>query len=123
LQDLVHNGYHHFARHALVERQQAMLPPFSFQALFRAEANYPTYPQKFLQMLASIQCEGCEFAGPVPAAMEKKAGKFRYHLIIQAKSRKTLHKALWLLLNQIPQNPWHTKVRWNLDIDPIDLNW
>jgi primosomal protein N' (replication factor Y) len=123
LQDLVHNGYHHFARHALVERQQAMLPPFSFQALFRAEANYPSYPQKFLQMLASIQCEGCEFAGPVPAAMEKKAGKFRYHLIIQAKSRKTLHKALWLLLNQIPQNPWHTKVRWNLDIDPIDLNW
>ena len=123
LQDLVHNGYHHFARQALVERQQAMLPPFSFQALFRAEANYPSYPNHFLQTLADIELDGCEFAGPVPAAMEKKAGKFRYHLIIQAKSRKTLHKALWQLLSHIPQNPWQAKVRWNLDIDPIDLNW
>lgn len=123
LQDLVHNGYHHFARQALAERKQALLPPFSFQALFRAEANYPSYPNKFLQVLADTHCEGCEFAGPVPAAMEKKAGKFRYHLIIQAKSRKTLHKALWQLLANTPQNPWQGKVRWNLDIDPIDLNW
>ena len=34
LQDLVNNGYQHFAKQALIERQQAMLPPFSFQALF-----------------------------------------------------------------------------------------
>jgi primosomal protein N' (replication factor Y) len=123
LQDLVHNGYHHFAHQALTERKQALLPPFTFQALLRADANYPSYPEKFLRALTQQSLQGCEFAGPVPAAMEKKAGKFRYHLIIQARSRKNLHRAILQLLAQIPSNEWQGKVRWSLDIDPIDLNW
>jgi len=123
LQDLVHNGYQHFAKQALVERKQALLPPFSFQALFRAEASYPSYPEKFLRVLTELEIINCQFAGPVPAAMEKKAGKFRYHLILQAKSRKELHLAILQLLAAIPNNEWQSKVRWSLDIDPIDLNW
>lgn len=123
LQDLVHNGYHHFAHQALIERSQALLPPFSYQALIRAEANYPSYPEKFLRALTEQPLINCEFAGPVPAAMEKKAGKFRYHLIIQAKTRKSLHFAIQQLLIQTPQNEWLNKVRWSLDVDPIDLNW
>ena len=123
LQDLVHNGYQHFAKQALIERKQALLPPFSFQALIRAEANYPSYPEKFLRTLTEQRLTNCEFAGPLPAAMEKKAGKFRYHLILQSKSRKELHIAILQLLNAIPNNEWQHKVRWSLDIDPIDLNW
>lgn len=123
LQDLVHNGYQHFAKQALVERKQAMLPPFSYQALFRAEANYPSYPEKFLRLLTEISVEDCQFAGPIPAAMEKKAGKFRYHLIIQAKSRKALHLAVLQLITCIPNNEWQGKVRWSVDIDPVDLSW
>jgi len=123
LQDLVHNGYHHFAHQALIERKQALLPPFSFQALLRAEANYPSYPEKFLRTLTEHPIADCEFAGPVPAAMEKKAGKFRYHLIIQSKSRKHLHSAILQLLMKITTNEWQKKVRWSLDVDPIDLNW
>jgi len=123
LQEIVNNGYQHFAKQALIERKQALLPPFSFQALIRAEANYPSYPEKFLRTLSEQSLEQCEFAGPVPAAMEKKAGKFRYHLIIQAKSRKYLHLALAQILTKIPNNEWQGKVRWSLDVDPIDLNW
>lgn len=123
LQDLVNNGYQHFAKEALIERKQARLPPFSFQALIRAEANYPSYPEKFLRSLTEQTLINCEFAGPVPAAMEKKAGKFRYHLILQSKSRKELHLAILQLLRLIPSNEWQSKVRWSLDIDPIDLNW
>lgn len=123
LQDLVHNGYKHFAEYALSERKQAFLPPFGFQALFRAEANFPSYPDKFLRALCTSSFEGCEFAGPVPAAMEKRAGKYRYHLIVQAKSRKLLHQAIWQLLQEIPKNEWQSKVRWSVDIDPIDLSW
>jgi primosomal protein N' (replication factor Y) len=123
LQDLVHNGYHHFAQQALTERQQAMLPPFTYQALLRAEANYASYPEKFLQVLTQYPIEGCQFAGPIPAAMEKKAGKYRFHLIVQAKSRKHLHTAILQLLTQITENEWLPKVRWSIDIDPIDLTW
>lgn len=123
LQDLVHNGYQHFAKEALSERKQARLPPFSYQALLRAEANYPSYPEKFLRELTESTFDNCQFAGPVPAAMEKKAGKFRYHLILQAKSRKDLHMAILTILKMIPNNEWQSKVRWSLDIDPIDLSW
>lgn len=123
LQDLVNNGYPHFAKYALTERKQALLPPFSYQALFRAEANYPSYPEKFLRALTEVAFEGCQFAGPVPAAMEKKAGKYRYHLIIQAKSRKELHTAVHRLIHHISQNEWQKKVRWTVDIDPLDLSW
>jgi primosomal protein N' (replication factor Y) len=123
LQEIVHNGYQHFAQQALIERKQALLPPFSFQALIRAEANYPSYPEKFLRALTEHPLHQCEFAGPVPAAMEKKAGKYRYHLIIQSKSRKLLHQAITQLVMKIPEIEWQSKVRWSLDIDPIDLNW
>jgi primosomal protein N' (replication factor Y) len=123
LQDLVHNGYNHFAQYALTERSQANLPPFGFQALFRADANYPSYPDKFLRALTKNSYEGCELLGPVPAAMEKRAGKYRFHLIVQARSRKLLHQAVWRMLQTIPKNEWQNKVRWSVDIDPIDLNW
>ncbi|NQZ23697.1 MAG: primosomal protein N' [Colwellia sp.] len=123
LQDLVNNGYPHFAKYALTERKQALLPPFSYQALFRAEANYPSYPEKFLRSLTEFSFQGCQFAGPVPAAMEKKAGKYRYHLIVQAKSRKELHLAIYQLIHHISQNEWQKKVRWTVDIDPLDLSW
>ncbi|WDE04696.1 primosomal protein N' [Thalassomonas viridans] len=123
LQDLVHNGYHHFARQALVERRQAALPPFSFQALIRAEANYPSYPDKFLRALSDTELQGCEFAGPMPAAMEKKAGKYRFHLIVQSKSRKLLHFGITSLIAATGDNEWQKKVRWSVDIDPQDLSW
>jgi primosomal protein N' (replication factor Y) len=123
LQDLVNNGYHHFAKQSLEERQLAHLPPFYFQALIRAEANYPSYPEKFLRVLTEQPLSPCELAGPIPAAMEKKAGKFRFHLIIQAKQRRDLHVGVKNLLTNIKQNPWCNKVRWSIDIDPQDLSW
>jgi len=123
LQDLVNNGYKHFAEYALTERKQAYLPPFGFQALIRAEANYPSYPEKFLREICTVAYEGCELAGPLPAIMEKRGGKYRFHLIVQSKSRKDLHRAIYQMLQFIPNNEWQTKVRWSVDIDPIDLSW
>lgn len=123
LQDLVNNGYHHFAVQALAERKLALLPPHSYQVLFRAEANYPSYPEKFLRALSEQGLNGCAFAGPIPAAMEKKAGKYRFHLIVQAKQRRDLHRGIKQLLDNIKDNPWHNKVRWSLDVDPQDLSW
>jgi primosomal protein N' (replication factor Y) len=123
LQDLVNNGYGHFARQALIERQQALLPPFAHQVLLRAEANYPSYPEQFLRALTIQPKINCMLAGPIPAPMEKKAGKFRFHLIIQSKKRADLHHAIKQILVEITQLELSKKVRWSLDIDPQDLTW
>ncbi|WP_448249157.1 primosomal protein N' [Thalassotalea agariperforans] len=123
LQDLIHNGYPHFAAQALIERQQALLPPFCHQVLIRAEANYPSYPEQFLRSLTEQYNDTCMVAGPMPAPMEKKAGKFRFHLLIQSKNRRDLHRYIHQLLHHIPDNPLAKKVRWSLDIDPQELTW
>ena len=95
----------------------------TYQALIRAEANYPSYPDQFLRALTIEPIQGCEFAGPVPAAMEKKAGKFRYHLIVQSNNRKALHIGIQQLIEIAALNPLQNKVRWSVDIDPLDLTW
>jgi len=123
LQDLVNNGYQHFAKFALTERKIAKLPPYSHQALFRAEASYPSYPEKFLRFMASHYLVDCEVAGPIPASMAKKAGKYRYHLILQSSNRQALHQACAYLLQCAEQHEYCTKVRWSLDIDPTDFSW
>ncbi|WP_226996488.1 primosomal protein N' [Thalassotalea crassostreae] len=123
LQDLVNNGYGHFARYALIEREQAMLPPFSFQSLFRAEANYADLPMSFLRDISQGQFEQCMVSGPIAAAQEKKAGKYRFHLLLQAKSRNHLHQAVAQIIANIHCHPAQHKVRWSVDVDPQELSW
>ncbi|WP_246037040.1 primosomal protein N' [Thalassotalea litorea] len=124
LQDLINNGYEHFARFALVERSQAMMPPFSFQALIRAEANNAYQPEQFLRDISSPLMAGdCAICGPVAAPMEKKAGKYRFHLTILGRDRKSLHKTTQMLISNAEQNGDKNKVRWHVDIDPQDMSW
>ena len=123
LQDLVNNGYAHFAEQALVERQQALLPPFCHQILIRAEANYPSYPEQFLRSLTEQTSDNCMVAGPMPAPMEKKAGKYRYHLLVQSKNRLDLHRYIHHIFHNVSHNPLEKKVRWSVDIDPQELTW
>ncbi|TKB45417.1 primosomal protein N' [Thalassotalea mangrovi] len=124
LQDLVNNGYEHFARFALMERQQAMMPPYSFQGLVRAEANNAYLPEQFLRDISSqLNNSECALCGPVAAPMEKKAGKFRFHLTILGKDRKSLHQTTQLLIQLAEHHPNKNKVRWHVDIDPQDMSW
>lgn len=123
LQDLVHNGYQHFARYALMEREQARIPPFGFQALFRAEANSAGMPSSLLREVSEGQFEHCLISGPIAAAQEKKAGKFRFHLLLQANDRKHLHAAVHQILLRLEKHKLQNKVRWSVDIDPQELSW
>ncbi|MEO1899457.1 MAG: primosomal protein N', partial [Methylococcales bacterium] len=70
---LLKEGYHSFATTALAERQQAHLPPFSFQALLRVYANNPDEPQIFLkavqQLLGDVPLTNTLILGPVAAPM------------------------------------------------------
>ncbi|MEZ9856634.1 primosomal protein N', partial [Vibrio breoganii] len=51
LQALLHKDYNHFAQTALAERKQAMLPPYTFMTLFRAEANDTRLVEEFLRQV------------------------------------------------------------------------
>ncbi len=124
LNTLIHQGYQAFAEAALTERKQAGLPPYSYQALLRANAHEQQPPLDFLQAIAELinQHDNQTLAlGPVPAPMAKRVGQFRYQLLLQHAQRKQLHLLLNWLMPEIEKLKQARKVRWSLDVDPIDL--
>jgi len=122
---LIEQGYGAFAAAALDERRQAELPPYSFLALLRAEAPAAAVPLAFLelarQLAEGLQPEGVLLLGPVPAPMEKRAGRFRAQLLLQAASRAALHRLLDRWLPLLEESKEGRKVRWSLDVDPGEM--
>jgi len=93
--------------------------------LLRAEAVNPDFPMTFLRqsraLAEAFHTTTVQFMGPAPAPMERRAGRYRYHLLIQSVSRGELHKLLAQWITQIESLPSAKRVRWSLDVDPVDL--
>lgn len=62
------------------------------------------------------------YLGPLPPAMEKRSGRYRRQLSIHASSRPRLQQLLTLLCQQLEQTPLGKKVRWSVDVDPVDMS-
>jgi len=121
---LLEKGYAEFAKATLSERQNAMLPPFSHLALIKAEAVKQIMPHDFLNQVKELlkqNNKNVSCLGPVPATMEKKAGKFRSHLLLQANNRAALQALLTQYAKQIKNLPHAKRVRWALDVDPVEV--
>lgn len=122
---LLCNGYRAFAQNSLQERRQAHLPPYSHQALFRVHATNAHAPQKFLQALCGVIAQfnsgKIEVMGPVTAPMARRAGQFRFQLLLQSQNRQDLHHLLDSVLPAIAKLKDAKVVRWSLDVDPVDL--
>ena len=124
LQDLVNNGYGHFARFALHEREQAKLPPYSFQAVFRAEDENPQRALQVLQYAKQllINMSNISTIGPVPCLIEKKQTRYRYMLILQSPYRDLRQKVLATIIDDCNDYASKLRVRWSIDVDNIDFN-
>ncbi|WP_428623113.1 primosomal protein N' [Sedimenticola sp.] len=125
MQRLVRQGYAAFASDMLEEREAAAFPPFSYQALLRAEAPQESAPREFLEQayaLAETLSTGqVELWGPVPAPMERRAGRFRAHLLLQADQRVELQRLLARWVNQLATLKSARRVRWSIDVDPQEM--
>jgi primosomal protein N' (replication factor Y) len=120
---LVEQGYDGLAELLIAERRIAGLPPFAHLALLRAEAKTEEAAIAFLE--AALGClpvvEGLQALGPVPAPMERRAGRYRAQLLLQAPERTALHRALKPWPPLLDSLPGARSVRWSLDVDPVDL--
>ena len=131
LQQLVTQGYDAFAESLLVQRQSISLPPFGYMTLLTAEATHANDANQFLENVAShaqqtIQTQnlagpmGVKVLGPMPAAMEKRQGRYRMQLFLQGASRGPLHT---LLNHLIPtMESLGRKIRWSVDVDPQEMS-
>lgn len=125
LTTLIRQGYRGFAKTALAERKDALLPPFSHQALLRVQAADAAAPPLFFQAVAALTQKlntgDTLVLGPVAAPMAKRAGLYRYQLLFQNTRRQELHLLLDALMPEIATLREARKVRWSLDVDPMDL--
>ena len=132
LQSLLHAGYTGFAEAALRERAEAELPPYSHLALARAEAPDPAQALDFLRqaracgeaLAGEIPAEitsGIQLLGPIPAPMERRAGRYRAQLLLQCAERPRLQRFLAHWLRAVRTLPRRNGLRWSLDVDPRDL--
>lgn len=122
---LIESGYRVFAQKLLEERRNAQLPPYSHFALLRAEALDHNLAVRFLtdaRQWAEGRCnQGVSLQGPVPAPMEKRAGRYRAQLLIHANKRTALHRVLTPWMQQLEESKLGRKVRWSLDVDPMEM--
>ncbi len=121
--DLLHGGYDYFAARALAERRSDALPPFGAQALITAQAGREAPVREFLQTAAEVLrgARGVRCLGPAPAPMLRRAGRFRYQLLLEAGGRNVLQRMLNTYYPRVLALPAARRVRVALDVDPIDL--
>ena len=127
LQHLVREGYGSFAAAALAERRAAGLPPYAAFVLLRAEAPAAETPTAFLEAARGLLAgyvgrSGVELLGPAPAPMERRAGRYRAHLLLQAGQRAPLQKLLAEAVPELAGLKQSRKVRWSIDVDPVSLD-
>ena len=125
LTTLVRDGYASFAERLLAERAEAALPPFATWALLRAEAPGAEICYEFLREARRLAerhaAAGVRLLGPVAAPMERRAGRHRVQLLVDADERAPLHALLRRWLPEIEEHPAARRVRWSLDVDPQEM--
>ena len=125
LRVLVLQGYRQFCAEALEERRGARLPPFASLALVRAEALQRDAPQAFLRdaeaCAGARPHPGVSVLGPVPSPMERRAGRYRAQLLVDATSRGALQRFLPGWITELESLPSARKVRWSVDVDPQEM--
>jgi primosomal protein N' (replication factor Y) len=124
---LIDQGYGHFASQLLPQRQLSQLPPFRYMAVIRAESNRPDEAEAFLRLARKIAeklrapTPALSYLGPLPALMEKRAGRFRYVLQVDADQRAALQTLLSAMAAELENHKDSRRLRWSIDVDPQEL--
>ncbi len=125
LRSLLRQDYARYASELLAERRQAELPPCTHLALLRAEAVDAEAPTAFLrearQRAEALGSEGVQIFGPMPSPMERRAGRIRAQLLLQAHDRAPLQTLLSPWLQTLESLPAGRRVRWSIDVDPLEM--
>lgn len=125
------HDYPAFAVQQLEEREQAGMPPFSFQALVRAEARTQEAAQAFLtiarETAAALETaqQQVTLYPAVPMSIQRIANVERAQMLIESGSRVALQRFLsdWsaILHDTRSQPACKGLIRWAVDVDPLAI--
>jgi len=131
---LKHHDYPAFAAGQLQDRENANLPPFSFQALLRAEARTQEVAQGFLARASSAASEQLSslpgfdrisLYPAVPMLVQRVANVERAQMLVESPSRLALQNFLtaWHEILHLTRQGDAGKglLRWAVDVDPLAI--
>ena len=127
LRRIVEGGYDTYLVNAVSERKKMRIPPFSKIVVIRSECRVESTNKRFLDRVRKIVLKydsGCDInvSYPIPAYYQRKAGRFRTLLVLEAPDRKKMNTLLdqtYLLVEKAAKS--FSSLRWTLDVDPEDL--
>jgi primosomal protein N' (replication factor Y) len=127
---LKQHDFEKFAEQQLQERSQAGLPPFTFQALVRAEARSQDAAQAFLNAareagdtwLGELELAVTLYPA-VPMSMQRVANVERAQMLVESGSRRALQHflAAWQADLQHLRGSHKAVLRWAIDVDPLAI--
>jgi primosomal protein N' (replication factor Y) len=114
------------------EREEAKLPPYSYQALIHAEGKSLDQAIRFLNELKDrIKIRGMitkelKVYDPVPKPVMRVAGAERAQLLIESGNRKLLQETLEMIDQELRQDSTGrisktSRIRWLVERDPIAI--
>jgi len=121
-----------FLAHTANEREEAKLPPYSYQALVHAEAKNLDQSIQFLGELKSrlkkqnLITRQLKVYDPVPKTVMRVAGSERAQLVIESDNRKILQECLEFIDRELRQDSQgriskKSRIRWLIERDPIAI--
>ncbi|MGH6627044.1 MAG: replication restart helicase PriA, partial [Burkholderiaceae bacterium] len=120
------HDYPAFAAQQLKERERAAMPPFSFQALVRAEARSQEAAQAFLNAASAAAtglpgAEQVTLYSAVPMTIQRIANIERAQMLVESPSRAALQRFLtaWHAVLHASRAQPEAKglIRWAVDVD------
>jgi primosomal protein N' (replication factor Y) len=124
---LKNQDYDAFLTNRLDNAEKFQQPPFFHYALIRAESSQEKTVSSWLDWLYQTgfrelkkNKSESQLMPPQPAWLARKAQIFRYQITLISPTKKERHQILNRLNYLIQNHPMGQKVRWRLDIDPLD---
>ena len=102
------------------------MPPFSYQALVRAESREQQAAQDFLNAASSAAADVPEaaevFCYPaIPMTPQRVADRERAQMLLESSNRTALQRFLPQLAQQLHAQRNRTILRWAIDVDPLGI--
>ena len=101
------------------------MPPAGQLVILRTDCSDAAWAEDFLQ---SVRAEalptlpaGAQLVGPLPSPMQRRAGMYRWQLILLARDRKTAQQAAGILVSRAEAVPARRGLKWSVDVAPQDL--
>jgi primosomal protein N' (replication factor Y) len=113
-----------FAKRLLAEREDAGLPPYTYQAMLRAESGSLAKSLEFLGLARAEMQRLADDASvtiydPVPMTLMRKANSERAQLLMESSQRSALQRLLPELIKCLRALKWRGS--WHIEVDPLEL--